>query len=102
MVEKVLAGDPCAFSTIIKNTEALVALVMYKMTNNREGRKDIAQEVYLKAYKNIAGFRFESKLSTWIARSPTMPFLTILKNNCCCKMILKHSITKAPIQPGRH
>lgn len=28
----------------------------------------MAQEVYLKAYKNLSTFRFESKLSTWIAR----------------------------------
>jgi RNA polymerase sigma factor (sigma-70 family) len=68
LVEKVLAGDTAAFGMIIKNTEALVAQVIYKMTTNREDRKDIAQEVYLKAYKNLPGFRFESKLSTWIAR----------------------------------
>ena len=53
---------------IIKNTEALVAQVIYKMVSNREDRKDLSQEVYLKAYKNLTGFRFESKLSTWIAR----------------------------------
>ena len=68
LIEKVLAGDAGAFGLIIKNTEALVAQVIYKMISNKEDRKDIAQEVYLKAYKNLPGFRFESKLSTWIAR----------------------------------
>lgn len=68
LVEKVLAGDKGAFGNIIKNTEALVAQVIYKMVNNLEDRRDLAQEVYLKAYKNIKNFRFESKLSTWIAR----------------------------------
>ncbi|HTE12549.1 MAG TPA: sigma-70 family RNA polymerase sigma factor [Chitinophagaceae bacterium] len=68
LIEKVLAGDAGAFGLIIKNTEALVAQVIYKMISNKEDRKDIAQEVYMKAYKNLPGFRFESKLSTWIAR----------------------------------
>ncbi|MEP6746892.1 MAG: sigma-70 family RNA polymerase sigma factor [Bacteroidota bacterium] len=68
LVEKVLTGDTGAFGTIIKNTEALVAQVVYKMISNSEDRKDLAQEVYLKAYKSLPNFRFESKLSTWIAR----------------------------------
>ena len=68
LVEKVLAGDATAFGVIIKNTEALVAQVICRMITGREDRKDMAQDVYLKAYKNLAGFRFESKLSTWIAR----------------------------------
>ena len=68
LVEKVLAGDTEMFGTVIKNTEALVAQVIYRMIINKEDRKDLAQEVYLKAYKNLSSFRFESKLSTWIAR----------------------------------
>ena len=68
LVEKVLAGGANDFSIIIKNTEALVAQIIYKMIAGKEDRKDIAQEVYLKAYKNLPGFRFDAKLSTWIAR----------------------------------
>lgn len=68
LVEKVLAGETGAFGTIIKNTEALIAQIIFKMIDNPEDRRDLAQEVFLKAYKNIKNFRFESKLSTWIAR----------------------------------
>jgi RNA polymerase sigma factor (sigma-70 family) len=38
------------------------------MVENKEDRKDLAQDIYLKAYKNLSGFRFGSKLSTWIAQ----------------------------------
>jgi RNA polymerase sigma factor (sigma-70 family) len=68
LVEKVLAGNTNAFGLIINNTEALVAQIIYKMIAGKEDRKDIAQEIYLKAYKNLPGFRFDAKLSTWIAR----------------------------------
>ena len=68
LIEKVLAGDADAFGIIIKNTEGLVAQIVYKMINNREDRKDLAQDVYLKAYKNLSSFRSDAKLSTWIAR----------------------------------
>ena len=68
LVEKVLNGDTNAFAAIIKNTEALVAQIVFKMVDNQEDRKDLAQDIYLKAYKNLPGFRFGSKLSTWIAQ----------------------------------
>jgi RNA polymerase sigma factor (sigma-70 family) len=68
LVNRVLRGDSNAFSAIIKNTEALVAQIVFKMIANVEERKDIVQDIYLKAYKNLCDFRFQSKLSTWIAQ----------------------------------
>jgi len=68
LVDKVLSGDTSAFALIIKNTEGLVAQIVFKMINNPDDRKDIAQDIYLKIYKNLAGFKFGSKLSTWIAQ----------------------------------
>ena len=68
IVEKVLNGDTNAFATIVKDTEVLVAQIVFKMVDNKEDRRDLAQDIYMKAYKNLAGFRFGSKLSTWIAQ----------------------------------
>lgn len=66
LVKKVLAGNSSAFKTVISNTQGLVIQITYKMIRNAEDRKDILQEVYLKAYDKLAGFKFNSKLSTWI------------------------------------
>ena len=68
LVEKVLGGNVNAFSSIIKNTEGLVAQIVFKMINHSEDRKDVVQDIYLKAYKNLKSFRFASKLSTWIGQ----------------------------------
>lgn len=68
LVEKVLGGDTDAFGVIIRNTEGLVAQIVFKMINNAEDRKDIAQDIYLKAYHSLPGFKFHSKLSTWIGK----------------------------------
>jgi RNA polymerase sigma factor (sigma-70 family) len=68
LVDKVLRGNTNAFSAIIKSTENLVAQIVFKMINNPEERKDIAQDVYLKAFSKLSGFKFQSKLSTWIAQ----------------------------------
>jgi len=68
LVDRVLRGDSRAFGIIIKNTECLVAGIVFKLIPVVEERKDMAQDIYLKAFHNLAGFKFQSKLSTWIAR----------------------------------
>ena len=74
LVHKVLSGDTNAFSIIISNTERLVAQIVFKMISNNEDKKDIAQDIYLKAFKNLSSFKYQSKLSTWIG--------TIAYNTC--------------------
>ncbi|NCU05839.1 MAG: sigma-70 family RNA polymerase sigma factor [Chitinophagaceae bacterium] len=52
----------------MNNTEALVAQIVFKMIPISEDRKDIAQDIYLKSFNNLKSFKFQSKLSTWIAQ----------------------------------
>lgn len=68
LVTSVLSGDSQAFTRIIKNTEGLVSQIIFKLVDNREDRRDLAQDVYLKVFASLNGFRFQSKLSTWIAQ----------------------------------
>ena len=68
LIEKVLGGNTDSFSIIIKNTERLVAQIVFKMITNNEDRKDIVQDIYLKAFKKLESFKFQSKLSTWIGQ----------------------------------
>lgn len=79
LVGKVLGGDTNAFATIIKNTEGLVTQIVFKMISRTEDRKDIAQDIYLKAFKSLSGFRHQSKLSTWIAQISYNTCLTYLE-----------------------
>ncbi len=87
LVNIVLSGDTNAFGTIIKKTERLVAQIVFKMINNPEERKDIAQDIYLKAFKNLSGFKFEAKLSTWIAR---------IAYNSCLNYLEKRKLSSLP------
>ncbi|MBI4908964.1 MAG: sigma-70 family RNA polymerase sigma factor [Acidobacteria bacterium] len=38
----------------------------WRFSNDREAALDLAQEVLLKAYRNLPAFRAESKFSTWL------------------------------------
>ena len=68
LVDRVLGGETNAFGIIIRNTENLVAKIIFDMIMNDGDKKDIAQDVYLKAYQKLPGFKFQSKLSTWIGQ----------------------------------
>ena len=68
LVERVLGGDTNAFGIIVKNTENLVAKIVFDTVADDGDRKDIAQDIYLKAYQKLPSFKFQSKLSTWIAQ----------------------------------
>lgn len=74
LIDKVLGGDSRAFGALVSRTEALVAQIVCKMVSHAEDRRDLAQDIYLKTFKNLSTFRRQSKFSTWIA--------TIAYNTC--------------------
>jgi RNA polymerase sigma factor (sigma-70 family) len=94
LVSSVLRGETDAFSAIIKNTEALTAQIVFKMIENVEDRKDVAQDIYLKVFDKLSGFRFESKLSTWIAQ--------ISYNTCLSYLEKKKLVFPGQKEPERN
>jgi len=67
-VDQILAGNPNAFKQLVKDHERLVGQVVFRMIPNDSDREDLCQDIFVKVYRNLSGFRFDSKLSTWIAR----------------------------------
>ena len=68
LVAEVLNGNSAAFKILIERHQKLVSHVVFRMVDNISDREDICQEVFIKVYQNLAGFHFESKLSTWVAQ----------------------------------
>jgi RNA polymerase sigma-70 factor (ECF subfamily) len=68
LVARVLGGNTAAFGQIVQRTEGLVAQLVFKMIRHPADRPDIAQEVYLKVFKNLGEFKFQAKLSTWVGQ----------------------------------
>ncbi|TVT43345.1 sigma-70 family RNA polymerase sigma factor [Hymenobacter setariae] len=68
LVAQVLGGNTAAFGQVVQRTEGLVTQLIFKMIRHPADRPDLAQEVYLKVFKNLAGFKFQAKLSTWVGQ----------------------------------
>lgn len=68
LVNNILSGNRDAFRDFMSQYQSLVAHVVYRMVPNEADRQDVCQDVFVKAYRNLDGFQFEAKLSTWLAR----------------------------------
>lgn len=68
LVAQVLGGNTASFGQLVRRTEGLVTQLVFKMIRHPADRPDVAQEVYLKVFKNLAGFKFQAKLSTWVGQ----------------------------------
>jgi len=67
LVARILAGETAEFRTIIERYEKLVAHVVFKMVTVEADREDICQDVFVKVFEKLGTFKFESKMSTWVA-----------------------------------
>lgn len=68
LVEKILSGNTEEFETLIEQYQRLVSHIVFRMISKEANREDICQDVFIQVFQNLGNFKFESKLSTWIAR----------------------------------
>lgn len=61
-------GNVEAFEKIYRATSDFIYNVAYRITNDREDAQEVTQNVFLKIYKNLKSFRFQSSFKTWIYR----------------------------------
>lgn len=78
IINRVLKGDQAAYALILERYQNYVFTLVLRFTENREDAEEIAQDVFVKAYRSLADFRGDSKFSTWlftITRTTCLSFL---------------------------
>ena len=68
IIKKILSGEKGAFEQFVEDYQKLVAHIVFRIVPSVQDREDVCQEVFIKIYRNLSGFKYKSKLSTWIAR----------------------------------
>ena len=68
LIRKAKQGDMLAFEELILKHEKIVYNLALRMMNHSEDAQDIAQEVFLKAYRSLANFDERAAFSTWLYR----------------------------------
>lgn len=72
-----LNGNKEDFAILVDRYKNLVFSVISRMTNNPDDFADLAQEVFLKVYKNLDKYRPDYHFSTWIIRITTNHIIDI-------------------------
>lgn len=81
LIKRIKQGDKAAFDAMIDDNIVNVRALALSLTRNPYDADDIAQEVFLKAYKGISGFRNDCRIGTWLYRITINTFLNMRKRN---------------------
>ena len=68
IISRVLKGEQNAYAELVNRYQAYVFTLTLRMIKSREDAEEVAQDVFVKAYRSLADFRGESKFSTWLYR----------------------------------
>ncbi len=68
LVRCCLAGRRDAFDLIVERHRRTVYQLCYRFVGNHEDASDLAQDVFLRAYRGLKTFKGQSTLATWLYR----------------------------------
>ena len=90
LIREAQRGNRVAFEELVRQYDQAVLRLALRLTASESDAQDIYQEAFLKAYRNLAGFRFECSFYTWLYRIVT---------NLCLDHIRKRKVRKedAPV-----
>jgi RNA polymerase sigma-70 factor (ECF subfamily) len=68
LVRSAQKGNLQAFEELIQNYQDRVFSYCFQLTGNYENAQDLAQDVFIQAFKSLKGFRGEADFGTWLRR----------------------------------
>jgi len=83
IITLVLEGRQAAYAILVSRYQQYVFTLVLRYITSREEAEEVAQDVFIKAYRNLASFRGSSKFSTWL--------YTIVHTTCISRLRLKNN-----------
>lgn len=68
IIRQIQAGDQEAFARLVQTYQKPVYNLCLRMVSNPTDAEDLAQEAFLKAWRGLSFYKFESSFSTWLYR----------------------------------
>jgi RNA polymerase sigma-70 factor (ECF subfamily) len=66
VIQQVLQGKKQAYAVLVDRYQHYVFTLVMRYVPKREEAEEVAQDVFIKAYRYLADFRGQSKFSTWL------------------------------------
>ncbi|HEY7534405.1 MAG TPA: sigma-70 family RNA polymerase sigma factor [Thermodesulfobacteriota bacterium] len=74
------SGDGSAFTELMRRHYKGVVNYIYRFTNDKGNSEDLAQEVFLRAYRSVNRYKPQAKFSTWLYKIATNLCITEVKS----------------------
>jgi RNA polymerase sigma-70 factor (ECF subfamily) len=68
LIERLKRRDEAAFNELVRQNQAPLYRMLVRLLGDAAEAEDVAQEVFISAFKAIESFRGDSALSTWLHR----------------------------------
>jgi RNA polymerase sigma-70 factor (ECF subfamily) len=68
LVESSLSGDPEAYAALVRQHQQMIRAVAFRMTGSLDDAEELAQDAFLRAYRQLGSFNGHSKFSTWLCK----------------------------------
>ncbi|GAB5519758.1 MAG: RNA polymerase sigma factor RpoE [Rhodothermales bacterium] len=72
-------GDTRAFDALVQRHDRTVVHVVLGIVGSEQDALDVAQEAFIRAYRKLHTFRFESAFATWVTRIAINQALSVRK-----------------------
>jgi RNA polymerase sigma-70 factor (ECF subfamily) len=86
-------GRAGAFDVIVERHRRSIYQLCYRFVGNHEDASDLSQDVFLRAYRGLEGFRGQSALATWLYR---------IGVNVCLNRVSTKALATEPLEERRH
>ena len=93
VISRVLQGEQNAYAELVTRYKGYVFTLVMRMIKSREDAEEVAQDIFVKAYRSLADFRGESKFSTWLYTIVNTTCITFLRK----KKLEVHSLDNEKI-----
>jgi RNA polymerase sigma-70 factor (ECF subfamily) len=96
LVERIQAGDMSALEALMRRHNRALYRTARAILRDDTEAEDAVQEAYIRAYRALASFRGESKLSTWLVRIVANEALMRRRRNTRSAQVLPMDATATP------
>jgi len=80
-ITQTLNGNVNAFAFLVEKYKHMLYTLTIGIVKNKEEAEEVSQDSFVKAYKNLASFKGDSKFSTWIYKIAYYASLDVVKKN---------------------
>lgn len=79
LIQLVLAGNQPVYAQLVEKYKNFVFTIVLRYVKGREDAEEVAQDVFIKAYRSLKDFKGASKFSTWLYTITTTTSLSFLR-----------------------